>query len=79
MVITDNECKEALKLFNTGAWVQLEGSVGRWVQSILDADIIVQDEKNGTVSVIDGYGRPLKYNKAHIDWDRVSTIQMGEE
>ena len=78
MVITDNECKEALKLFNTGAWVQLEGSVGRWVQSILDANIIVQDEKNGTVSVVDGYGRHLKYNKAHIDWDRVLKIQMEE-
>ena len=78
-MITEQECEKALNLFNSGRWVQLEGSVGRWVQSILDADIIVQDEKNGTVSVIDGYGRPLKYNKAHIDWDRVSTIQMGEE
>ena len=75
-MISDNECKEALRLFNTGQWVQLEGSIGRWVQSILDANIIVQDEKNGTVSVIDGYGRHLKYNKAHIDWDKVLKIQM---
>ena len=78
MMITDSECKQALEIFNTGQWVQLEGSIGRWVKSILDDGILVQDEKNGTVSVIDGYGRPLKYNKAHIDWDRVSTIQMGE-
>ena len=75
-MISDNECKEALRLFNTGQWVQLEGSIGRWVQSILEANIIVQDEKNGTVSVVDGYGRHLKYNKAHIDWDKVLKIQM---
>ena len=77
-MISDSECKEALRLFNTGQWVQLEGSIGRWVQSILNANIIVQDEKNGTVSVVDGYGRHLKYNKAHIDWDRVLKIQMEE-
>ena len=77
-MISDNECKEALRLFNTGQWVQLEGSISRWVQSILDANIIVQDEKNGTVSVVDGYGRHLKYNKAHIDWDKVLKIQMEE-
>ena len=75
-MISDNECKEALRLFNTGQWVQLEGSIGRLVQSILEANIIVQDEKNGTVSVVDGYGRHLKYNKAHIDWDKVLKIQM---
>ena len=77
-MISDNECKEALRLFNTGQWVQLEGSIGRWVQSILDANIIVQDEKNGTVSVVDGYGRHLKYNKAHIDWVKVFKKQMEE-
>ena len=75
-MILDSECEEALRLFNTGQWVQLEGSIGRWVQSILDANIIVQYEKNGTVSVVDGYGRHLKYNKAHIDWDKVLKIQM---
>ena len=77
-MILDSECEEALRLFNTGQWVQLEGSIGRWVQSILDANIIVQDEKNGTVSVVDGYGRHLKYNKAHIDWDKVLKTQMEE-
>ena len=75
-MILDSECEEALRLFNTGQWVQLEGSIGRLVQSILEANIIVQDEKNGTVSVVDGYGRHLKYNKAHIDWDKVLKIQM---
>jgi hypothetical protein len=77
-MILDSECKEALRLFNNGQWVQLEGSVGRWVQSFLDANIIVQDEKNGAVSVVDGYGRHLKYNKAHIDWDKVLKIQEEE-
>ena len=75
-MITDQECKNALKLFNSGQWLQLEGSVGRWVDDFVQSEIIVQDEKNGSVSIIDGYGRPVSYNKGHIDWDRVSTIQM---
>tara|TARA_R100001480_G_scaffold3112_3_gene8374 strand:- start:170 stop:403 length:234 start_codon:yes stop_codon:yes gene_type:complete len=75
-MITDQECKKALKLFNSGQWLQLEGSVGRWVDDFVQSEIIVQDKKNGTVSIIDGYGRHFNYNKGHIDWDRVSTIQM---
>ena len=77
-MILDSECEKALKLTSTGQWVQLEGSIGRWVQDFLNANIIVQDEKNGAVSVVDGYGRHLKYNKAHIDWDKVLKIQMEE-
>ena len=75
-MITEQECEKALNLFNSGRWLQLEGSVGRWVDDFVQSEIIVQNEKNGTVSIIDGYGRPVSYKKGHIDWDRVSTIQM---
>jgi len=75
-MITDQECEKALELFNSGQWLQLEGSVGRWVNDFVQSEIIVQDEKNGIVSIIDGYGRFFKYHKGHINWDKVSTIQM---
>ena len=77
-MISEQECEQALKLFNSGHWLQLEGSVGRWVNSFLEANIIIQDKNNGEVSIIDGYGRPVRYNKGHIDWDRVQSIQMED-
>lgn len=69
-MLSEKDCEQALKLFNNGQWLQLEGSVGRWVDGFVQAEVIVQDEKNGEVSIIDGYGRPVRYNKGHIDWDK---------
>ena len=45
-MIIEQECEQALKLFNSGQWLQLEGSVGRWVNEFLEAKIIRQDKKN---------------------------------
>ena len=77
-MVVEQECEQALKLFNSGQWLQLEGSVGRWVNQFLEAEIIKQDEKNGKVSIIDGYGRPVNYNKGHIDWEKVDQINMED-
>jgi len=77
-MIADQECKQALKYFNTGQWLQLEGSIGRWVNEFLELKIILQDKKNGTVSIVDGYGRPVTYNRGHIDWDKVNQINEEE-
>lgn len=77
-MVTDKECEQALELFNSGQWLQLQGSVGRWVNGFLEAKIIKQDKKNGIVSIIDGYGRPVSYNKGSIDWDKVLTLQLEE-
>ena len=40
-----SDAKKALKLFNSGAWLQLEGSIGRWVNSFVDAGYFVKDEE----------------------------------
>ena len=48
-MISEQECEQALKLFNSGHWLQLEGSVGRWVNSFLEADIIIQDKNNKNI------------------------------
>ena len=77
-MIIEQECEQALKLFNSGQWLQLEGSVGGWVNEFLEAKIIKQDKKNGRVSIIDGYGRPVSYNKGHIDWEKVDQINMED-
>ena len=73
-MLSEKDCEQALKLFNNGQWLQLEGSVGRWVDQFVQNEVIVQDKKNGEVSIIDGYGRPVRYNKGHIDWDQFYNV-----
>ena len=54
--------KKALELMNSGQWLQLEGSGGRWGQGFIDAEYLGQDydktKKLGPVKFVDGYGRP---------------------
>ena len=38
-----SDTKKALELMNSGQWLQLEGTVGRWVQGFIDAEYLVQD------------------------------------
>ena len=56
------DTKKALKLFNSGQWLQLEGSVGRWVNSFVEGGYFEIDEEKtkrlGPVKFVDGYGRP---------------------
>jgi hypothetical protein len=77
-MLTEEECKDALRLMNTGQWLQLEGSVGRRVQEFIDAGVLMRDEKKtkkeGPVRFIDGYGRPVEQFWAKIDWDKVNEI-----
>ena len=66
--------KNALELINTGKWLQLEGSVGRFCAPYIDAGLIIVDEerteKEGTVNFNDGYGRFRKDPLCKIDWDK---------
>jgi hypothetical protein len=77
-MLTQEECKDALRLMNTGQWLQLEGSVGRRVQEFIDAGVLMRDEektkKEGPVRFVDGYGRPVEQFWAKIDWDKVNEI-----
>jgi hypothetical protein len=77
-MLTEEECKDALKLMNTGQWLQLEGSVGRRVKEFIDAGVLMRDEektkKEGPVRFVDGYGRPIEQYWAKIDWDKVQEI-----
>ena len=77
-MLTEEECKDALRLMNTGQWLQLEGSVGRRVKEFIDAGVLMRDEektkKEGPVKFVDGYGRPVEQFWAKIDWDKVNKI-----
>jgi len=75
------DTKKALKLLNSGRWLQLEGSVGRWVNSFIDAGYLIIDhdktEKLGPVKFVDGYGRPQQQYWAKINWNKVHDDEWG--
>ena len=68
----EENVKQALELINSGKWLQLEGSVGRFCAQYLDANIIVRDEekteKEGAIKFKDGYGRYTEQPWGKIDW-----------
>ena len=74
-----SEVEQALEYINTGKWLQLEGSVGRWADSYLESEQIIVDtertEKEGTFNFIDGYGRKQKQPRFKIDWDTVDELE----
>tara|TARA_R100001591_G_scaffold21072_1_gene30034 strand:+ start:720 stop:971 length:252 start_codon:yes stop_codon:yes gene_type:complete len=76
-----SDAKKALELMNSGQWLQLEGSVGRWVQGFIDAEYLVQDydktKKLGPVKFVDGYGRPQQQYWAKINWEKVHDDEWG--
>ena len=69
------DLKRALELLNTGQWLQLEGSVGRWVQGFIDEGYLVIDydktKEIGPVVFVDGYGRTQKQYWAKIDEEKL--------
>ena len=76
-----SDAKKALKLFNSGAWLQLEGSIGRWVNSFVEGGYFVKDEEKtkrlGPVKFVDGYGRPQQQYWAKINWAKVHENEWG--
>jgi hypothetical protein len=69
----EKKVEQALELINSGKWLQLEGSVGRFCAQYLDANIIVEDIKRtkeeGVIEFKDGYGRHTKQPWCKIDWE----------
>jgi len=69
-----NIYQEALKTYNSGLFLQLEGSFGRsFVSQFLDSGIIKTLNEPGNV-VKDGYGRSITLKKAEIDEDRIDEL-----
>ena len=69
-----NVYENALDNYNTGLFLKLEGSAGRWfVSTFLDSGIIKTLDEKGN-DVIDGYGRNITLKKAVIDHDRIDEL-----
>ena len=66
--------KKALKDYNSGLFLQVEGSSGRYfVSTFIDSGILkILNEKGNTV--IDGYGRNITLKKAVIDYERIDEL-----
>jgi nicotinamide riboside kinase len=70
--------EKALETYNTGRFLQLEGSFGReFVRCFLDTDIIKTIDEPGN-KVIDGYGRPITLRKAVIDQDKIDSLWLEQ-
>jgi|TARA_R100001460_G_scaffold15989_1_gene35173 hypothetical protein len=69
-----NVYEDALEKYNSGLFLQLEGSYGRYfVDTFIESGIIKMiDEPANTV--IDGYNRSITLKKASIDYDRVNEL-----
>ena len=66
--------QEILETYNSGRFLQLEGSFGRhFVSSYLDSGIIKTFDELGN-TVVDGYGRKIQLKKAEIDYDRIDEL-----
>lgn len=73
-----NVYENALDNYNTGLFLKLEGSSGRWfVSTFLDSGIIKTLEEKGN-DVIDGYGEKITLKKAVIDHDRIDELWVTE-
>ena len=74
----EEEVNQALEYINTGAWLQLEGSVGRWCNGFLESGIIVKDQEKtqaeGPIKFTDGYGRHQEQYRFKIDPDRLDQV-----
>ena len=66
--------EKILETYNSGLFLQLEGSFGRhFVSSYLDSGIIKTIDEPGN-TVVDGYGREIQRKKAVIDHDRIDEL-----
>jgi hypothetical protein len=70
--------KKALETYNTGLFLKLEGSFGRYfVSNFIDSGIIKMIDKPGN-KVVDGYGREIQLKKAEIDYDKIDELWMSD-
>ena len=73
--------KAALKLINTGQWLQLEGSIGRWCNDFIESEVIIKDEKatnkKGPVKFRDGYGRWHNQYRFKINHLKLEEVRNG--
>jgi len=69
-----NVYEQALKDYESGLFLQLEGSSGRYfVDTFIESGILkFKDEPGDTI--IDGYNRPITLKKASIDYDRIDEL-----
>ena len=66
--------EKILETYNSGLFLQLEGSFGRhFVSSYLDSVIIKTIDEPGN-TIVDGYGREIQLKKAEIDHDRIDEL-----
>ena len=66
--------KKALKNYNSGLFLQLEGSSGRYVVStFIDSGILKMLDEEGN-TFVDGYGRNITLKKAVIDYERIDEL-----
>ncbi len=70
-----NVYEKALKVYESGLFLQLEGSYGRYfVDTFIESGILKFKDESGEI-VIDGYSRPIKLKKASIDYDRIQELE----
>lgn len=76
------EVKKVLKLINTGLWLQLEGSIGRYCNDFIESGILIKDidktKKNGPVKFKNGYGINVEQYLFKIDYDRLQEINFNQ-
>ena len=69
-----NVYERALKHYESGLFLQLEGSSGRYfVSTFIDSGILKMLDEEGN-TVVDGYGRKITLKKAVIDHDRINEL-----
>ena len=69
-----NVYEDALEKYNSGLFLQLEGSYGRYfVDTFIESGIIKMINEQGN-TIIDGYNKPIILRKASIDYDRINEL-----
>ena len=70
-----NVYEQALKDYESGLFLQLEGSYGRYfVDTYLKSGVIKTIDEPGD-TIIDGYGQAITLKKASIDYDRIQELK----
>jgi hypothetical protein len=70
-----NVYEQALKDYESGLFLQLEGSYGRYfVDTYLKSGVIKTIDEPGD-TIIDGYGQAITLRKASIDYDRIQELK----
>ena len=70
--------EKALEVFNSGLFLQMEGSFGRYyVSTFIDSGIIKTLDEKGSL-ITDGYGREIQLKKFVIDNDRIDQLWLDE-